>query len=63
MSFGFWIAEKKFFEYTKYIKSKHFNTVNDLLNYLSSINIENSYIYIKGSRKYKLEIITSILNK
>lgn len=49
--------------YTKYIKSKHFNTVNDLLNYLSSINIEDSYIYIKGSRKYKLEIITSILNK
>ena len=41
--------------YSKYIKGKHFNTKEDLINYLKDYKIINSYIYIKGSRALKLE--------
>jgi len=50
--------------YSKYIKGKHFNTNLELINYLNKKNINNKYIYIKGSRKMNLDkIVNYFINK
>ena len=43
--------------YSKYVKGKHFSDVYSLIKHLENINISNSYIYIKGSRKIKLDLV------
>ena len=49
--------------YTKYIKSNHFKNNQHLINYLKSIDLKNKYIYLKGSRKMKLDEIVKYLMK
>ena len=52
------IKKKKVFligEYTKYIHGIHFSSNQELINYLKKINIKDHIIFIKGSRKMKLE--------
>ena len=49
--------------YSKYIKSTHFNDVYSLINYLDNNKISDSYIYIKGSRKIQLDIICNYFLK
>lgn len=51
-------------ENTKIINGKnmyHFNTNDEIIEYLKKQNLENSLIFIKGSRKMKLEEVTSNL--
>lgn len=50
-------------KYSKYIKGKHFNNNTDLITYLKDININNKYIYIKGSRGMHLEEVKKYLEK
>lgn len=49
--------------YSKYIKGKHFNTVYKFIDYLKVNKIYNSYIYIKGSRKMKLDLVYDYFTK
>lgn len=50
--------------YSKYIKGINFSNSLELIKYLDNNKIENSYIYIKGSRRMNLDIIVDfILNK
>ena len=49
-------------EHTKYIFGKHFSSNQELIEYLKNMNIENTIIFIKGSRKIKLEEIVNYLN-
>lgn len=50
-------------KYTKYINGKHFFNHDELINYLKNINITNKVIYLKGSRKMRMEkIIKNLLN-
>lgn len=44
-------------EYTKYIKGIHFNSVDEINEYLALHLIDNCIIYIKGSRKMNLDKI------
>ena len=44
-------------EYTKNINGVHFETVESINKYLRKRNIDNSIIYIKGSRKMNLDKI------
>lgn len=44
-------------EYTKYIKGIHFNSIEEINTYLSNQSLNNSIIYIKGSRKMNLDKI------
>ena len=49
-------------KYTKVIKGKHFNNIEDIINYLKeNINI-NDIIYLKGSRMMHLDKIKETLN-
>jgi len=41
--------------YSKYIKGKHFNSVEELIEYFKSKETSNSYIYVKGSRRMNLD--------
>ena len=41
--------------YSKYIKGKHFNNVEELIEYFKDKKISNSYIYVKGSRRMNLD--------
>lgn len=41
--------------YSKYIKGKHFNSVDELIEYFKIKEINDSYIYVKGSRKMNLD--------
>lgn len=51
-------------KYTKYIKGKHFINNQELISYLQSKNLNNTYIYIKGSHGMHLEEIKDwIVNK
>ena len=51
-------------KYTKYIYSKHFKDNNSLIKYLSKINLNNKYIYIKGSNSMHLnEIVNYLKNR
>ena len=43
--------------YTKYIDGIHFDTKNDLIAFLTNVDIKNKVIYLKGSRKMELEVI------
>lgn len=47
----------------KYIDGKNFKDVNCLIEYLNNNKINNKYIYIKGSRKVKLDRIVEYLKK
>lgn len=48
-------------KYTKYINGIHFNNNIDIIEYLKKINLEGKCIYVKGSRKMKLEEIVNYL--
>lgn len=48
-------------KYTKNINSIHFNTNDELIKYLKKINLNNSYIYIKGSRAMNLDRVVKYL--
>ena len=50
-------------EGAKYIKGKHFENVDNLIKYLNENPINNSYIYVKGSRKNNLEKVVDFLMK
>ena len=50
-------------KYSKYIKSTSFDDVNTLIKYLGNKRIENSYIYIKGSRRINLDKVVDFLTK
>lgn len=41
--------------YSKYIKGKHFNRVEELIEYFKTIEISDSWIYVKGSRRMNLD--------
>lgn len=41
--------------YSKYINGIHFDSNEDLINYLKDIKLDNKYIYLKGSRGMHLE--------
>lgn len=43
--------------YSKYIKGLHFSNNNELLEYLKYLELDNYYIYIKGSRGMNLDLI------
>ena len=45
----------------KYIKGVNFNDVDKLILYLRENNINNSYIYIKGSRRINLDKVVNYL--
>ena len=47
--------------YSKYIKGKHFKNSLELVEYLKENRIENSYIYIKGSRRMNLDKVVDFL--
>ena len=47
--------------YTKYIHSSHFNTIDDIIIYLDSLNLDDKCIYIKGSHKMELNRIVNHL--
>ena len=49
--------------YTKYINSIHFKDNNSLIDYLKKINLDNKYIYVKGSHGMKLEQVVKFLVK
>jgi len=50
-------------KYTKSINGINFNNSNELLNHLKEIKIDNSYIYIKGSRGMNLDIVSDYFIK
>lgn len=50
-------------EYTKYITGIHFNDNEDVIDYLSNINLDGYTIAIKGSRLMHLEQIVDFLKK
>ena len=47
-------------EGTKYIKGMHFSNIDEMVTFFNSKNIDDSVILIKGSRKNKLEKISSL---
>lgn len=48
-------------EYTKYINGIHFKNNADIIEYLKEMDLKGKYIYVKGSRKMKLEEIVKYL--
>lgn len=48
-------------EYTKYINGMHFKNNADIIEYLKGMDLKGKYIYVKGSRKMKLEEIVKYL--
>lgn len=48
-------------EYTKYINGIHFKNNADIIEYLKGMDLKGKYIYVKGSRKMKLEEIVKYL--
>ena len=50
-------------EYTKYISGIHFNSNEDIINYLKGIDLDNYTILVKGSRAMKMENIVNFLKK
>jgi len=50
-------------KYSKYIKGINFNTVDDFIKYLKYKKINNSYIYIKGSRRINLDKVVEYIKK
>ena len=49
-------------KYTKYIKGIHFNNNKELINYLKNMDLNNKYIYLKGSHGMHLEEIKDYLD-
>ena len=49
-------------KYSKVINGKKFNNIDEIKDYLNNINIDNSIIYIKGSRKMNLDKIVDYLH-
>lgn len=47
--------------YTKYIKGKHFNDINSIINYLNNKLNEGMILYLKGSRAMNLDKIKARL--
>ena len=48
-------------KYSKYIKGIHFNNNKELISYLSTIDLNNKYIYLKGSHGMHLEEVKDYL--
>ena len=48
-------------EYSKYIKGLHFNNNKEIIDYLNSIDIKDTVIFIKGSNGMKLYEIVDYL--
>lgn len=49
--------------YSRYIKGNHFDNVEQLIDYLNEHKIENTYIFIKGSRRMNLDKVVEYLKK
>lgn len=50
-------------EYSKYIKGLHFNNNKEIIDYLNSIDIKDTVIFIKGSNGMKLYEIVDYLKR
>ena len=50
-------------DYSKYIKGKHFKNVEDLIEYFNIDKIDNSWIYVKGSRRMNLDKFIDFITK
>ena len=50
-------------KYSKYITGINFSNVEELINYLENNKINNTYIYIKGSRRMNLDKVVEYLTK
>lgn len=50
-------------KYSKYIKGINFKDVNELINYIELKDINNSYIYVKGSRRMNLDKFVDFITK
>ena len=50
-------------KYSKHIKGIHFNDVDELIEYIKLNNINNSYIYVKGSRRMNLDKFIDFIEK
>lgn len=50
-------------EYSKYISGTNFNTAEELIEYLKENEINNSYIYVKGSRRMYLDKVVEYFTK
>ena len=50
-------------KYSKHIKGIHFNDVDELIEYIKLNNINNSYIYVKGSRRMNLDKFIEFIKK
>lgn len=50
-------------KYSKYIKGIHFSNNTDLIDYLNQLDLDNTFIYIKGSRRMNLDEINDYLIK
>ena len=48
--------------YTKLIKGQHFDKIEELTSYLKTHILDNSIIYIKGSRAMNLDKIKETFN-
>ncbi|MBQ9071857.1 MAG: UDP-N-acetylmuramoyl-tripeptide--D-alanyl-D-alanine ligase [Bacilli bacterium] len=58
------ISNKKVYtvgKYSKYIKGKHFKDSVELIDFFKDNKIDNSYIYVKGSRRMNLDEIVNFL--
>jgi UDP-N-acetylmuramoyl-tripeptide--D-alanyl-D-alanine ligase len=49
--------------YSKYIKGKNFNNIEEFIDYIKDKNINNKYIYVKGSRRMNLDKYVNYINK
>ena len=50
-------------KYSKYIKGINFKEVDELINYIKLKKINNSYIYVKGSRRMNLDKYIDFITK
>jgi len=50
-------------KYSKYIKGKHFSCVEEFIDYIDNKGINNSYIYVKGSRRMNLDKFVNYIKK
>lgn len=49
--------------YTKYIKSIHFNNNQELIKYINKLDLNNKYIYLKGSNSMRLYEVVDYLKR
>ena len=50
-------------KYSKYIDGIHFNNIDDLITYIKERQINDSYIYVKGSRRMNLDKFIDFITK